>query len=85
MGNFRIKLYHGDITYSSRVWFVFSPCATLGTGGIPVPISDKNTRYLLTLPKELKKQLEEEAKKENRTLNNYILKILMERKRPNSE
>jgi predicted HicB family RNase H-like nuclease len=40
-------------------------------------ISDKNTRTLITLPKELKEKLETIAKKENRSLNNLILTILL--------
>jgi predicted DNA-binding protein len=40
-------------------------------------ISDKNTRTLITLPKELKIKLEELSKLENRSLNNYIITILM--------
>ena len=39
-------------------------------------VSDKNTRTLITMPKELKAKLEEEAKKENRSFNNYVLTIL---------
>ena len=39
-------------------------------------ISDKNTRTLITIPKELKKQLEEIAKKDNRSFNNLVVKIL---------
>jgi len=40
-------------------------------------ISDKNTRTLITLPKELKEKLEAIAKKENRSLSNLILTILL--------
>jgi len=40
-------------------------------------ISDKNTRTLITLPKELKEKLESMAKVENRSLNNLILTILL--------
>ena len=39
-------------------------------------ISNKKTRYALTLEKELKIQLENEAKKQNRSLNNLIETIL---------
>jgi predicted DNA-binding ribbon-helix-helix protein len=39
-------------------------------------ISDKNTRTLITLPKELKKQLESIAKNDSRSLNNLVVKIL---------
>jgi predicted DNA-binding protein len=40
-------------------------------------ISNKNTRTLITLPKELKTKLEKLAKSENRSLNNYIVTILI--------
>ncbi len=40
-------------------------------------ISDKNTRTLITLPKELKLKLEEIAKEENRSFNNLVLTILL--------
>lgn len=39
-------------------------------------ISDKNTKYLLTIPKELKSKLEDLAKSENRSLANLINTIL---------
>jgi hypothetical protein len=39
-------------------------------------ISDLNTRTLLTIPKELKRELEEIAEKDNRSLNNLIITIL---------
>ena len=41
-------------------------------------ISDKNTRYVMTIDKEDKKVLEELAKKRNRSLNNLIQTILKE-------
>ncbi len=41
-------------------------------------ISNEKTRYALTIEKELKAQLEEEAKKQNRSLNNLIETILKE-------
>lgn len=40
-------------------------------------ISDKNTRTLITLPKDMKIKLGELAKSENRSLNNYIVTILI--------
>jgi len=40
-------------------------------------ISDKNTRVLVTMPKDLKDKLEKKAKDENRTVNNLILTILL--------
>lgn len=39
-------------------------------------ISENNTRTLITIPKETKKQLEEIAKKDDRSLNNMILTII---------
>ena len=39
-------------------------------------ISKDNTRTVITIPKELKKQLEDIAKKDNRSFNNLIIKIL---------
>lgn len=39
-------------------------------------ISGKNTRTLITLPKELKEQLDSIAKNDNRSLNNLMVKIL---------
>jgi Arc-like DNA binding domain. len=39
-------------------------------------ISEKNTRTLITLPKELKEQLEAIAKNDNRSFNNLVVKIL---------
>lgn len=41
-------------------------------------ISDKNTRTLLTISKEFKKELEEIAKDQNRSLNNLIITVLKE-------
>ena len=39
-------------------------------------ISKDNTRTLITISKELKKQLEEIAKQDNRSFNNLVVKIL---------
>jgi len=39
-------------------------------------ISKDNTRTLITIPKELKKQLEKLAKNDNRSFNNLVVKIL---------
>ena len=39
-------------------------------------ISDKNTRTLITKPKELKTKLEEIAKNQNRSFNNLVITIL---------
>lgn len=39
-------------------------------------ISDLNTRTNITIPKVLKKQLEEIAKEQNRSFNNVVITIL---------
>ena len=39
-------------------------------------ISKDNTRTQLTIPKELKKQLENIAKEQNRSFNNLVITIL---------
>lgn len=39
-------------------------------------ISDKNTRTLITIPKELKQTLEIVAENQNRSFNNLIITIL---------
>lgn len=44
-------------------------------------ISKDNTRVLVTIPKELREELEEEAAKENRSLSNYIQTLLLNRKK----
>jgi len=41
-------------------------------------ISEENTRTNITIPKELKKLLEEIAKSKNRSFNNLVITILME-------
>lgn len=41
-------------------------------------ISDLNTRTNITIPKELKKQLEDIAKEQNRSFNNLVITILKE-------
>lgn len=39
-------------------------------------ISDKNTRTIITIPKELKAELEKLAKQDNRSFNNLVITIL---------
>jgi len=47
-----------------------------------MPINkDLNTRVNLIIPKELKQQLEVEAKVEGRSLNNYIIYVLNKRQK----
>ena len=41
-------------------------------------ISSENTRTNITISKELKSQLEELAKKDNRSFNNYLITVLKE-------
>ena len=41
-----------------------------------MPISSENTRTIITISKELKAKLEEEAKKEHRSFNNLVISIL---------
>jgi len=41
-------------------------------------VSKTNTRTLITIPKELKTKLEQLAAKDDRSLNNLIIKILKE-------
>ena len=41
-------------------------------------ISSENTRTNITISKELKSQLEELAKKDNRSFNNYVITVLKE-------
>lgn len=41
-------------------------------------ISDLNTRTNITIPKDLKKELEEIAKNANRSFNNLVITILKE-------
>ena len=40
-------------------------------------VAETNTRTNITISKELKKNLEELAKKENRSFNNLIITVLM--------
>ncbi len=39
-------------------------------------VSENNTRLTFTINKELKKRAEEQAKKENRSLSNFITTVL---------
>ena len=39
-------------------------------------ISDKNTRANITIPKDMKAELEEQARKENRSFNNLVITVL---------
>ena len=46
--------------------------------------SDINTRVLITIPKELKEQLEKLAKEDNRSFSNYVVNILKEHVKNNN-
>jgi len=39
-------------------------------------ISDNNTRIQITIPIELKKQLEQKAKQDNRSVSNYVVSLV---------
>lgn len=41
-------------------------------------ISDKNDRLTVIIPKELKSKIKELANKENRSMGNYIVRVLEE-------
>lgn len=41
-----------------------------------MPISNKNTRTNITIPKDLKTKLEELAKQDTRSFNNLVITIL---------
>lgn len=41
-------------------------------------VSNENTRTNITISKELKAQLEELAKNDNRSFNNYVITVLKE-------
>lgn len=43
---------------------------------INMSISKENTRIQVTLPKELKEKLEKKAKENNRSVSNYVVKLI---------
>ena len=61
-------LYHLDITLYI--------CYTTYKGDDIMSISKDNTRMILTIPKELKAELERIAQEQNRSVNNLILTII---------
>jgi hypothetical protein len=61
------RLYHSGVIFG-KIY--------LRRGEIMTINDEINTRINLTIPKELKQQLETEAKEQGRSLNNYILYIL---------
>lgn len=42
-------------------------------------VSDNNTRIQVTISRELKKQLEQQAKLENRSVSNYIATLIQDK------
>ena len=40
-------------------------------------VSKENSRIVVTIPKEIKKEFEKNARKENRSLSNYVSTILI--------
>ena len=51
-------------------------CYTVYKGDDIMSISEDNTRMILTIPKELKAELERIAQEQNRSVNNLILTII---------
>lgn len=51
-------------------------CYTIYKGGDVMSISKDNTRMILTIPKDLKAELERIAQEQNRSVNNLILTII---------
>lgn len=41
-------------------------------------LSEKNTRTCLTIPKDLKSELQEIARRENRSFNNLVITVLIQ-------
>ena len=41
-------------------------------------VNEEKTRFLVTIPKELKRSLEEIAKGKNRSLSNLVITVLMD-------
>lgn len=39
--------------------------------------TEKNTRIVITLPKEIKEQIQLKATKDNRTMTNYIVNLIL--------
>lgn len=51
-------------------------CYTIYKGVDAMSISKDNTRMILTIPKDLKAELERIAQEQNRSVNNLILTII---------
>lgn len=51
-------------------------CYTVYKGDDIMSISKDNTRMILTIPKDLKAELEKIAQEQNRSVNNLILTII---------
>lgn len=39
--------------------------------------TNKNTRIVITIPKEVKEKLQDKASKDNRTMTNYIVNLII--------
>jgi hypothetical protein len=46
-----------------------------------MPLKHGNTRVVITMTEELRKELEKEAEEEDRSLSNYILQIIKQRQK----
>ena len=49
-------------------------------GVIIVPLKQGNTRVVISMTEELRKELEKEAEEVDRSLSNYIVQIIKQRK-----
>lgn len=43
-----------------------------------MPVNERNTRLMVTLPKEIADKVREEAEKENRTMSNMVQTIILD-------
>jgi hypothetical protein len=50
---------------------------TYSCGGVKMAISDENTRIQITLPKNIKRELEIRANENNRSVSNYVLTLIL--------
>ena len=51
-------------------------CVQTNNGGVHMAVSEDKTRTIISLEKDLKAKLESLAKQEDRSFNNYVVKIL---------
>lgn len=64
-----VVLYHQNVNNCDIIYII-------SMKGVNNMISKDNIRMSLVIPKELKKELQQIAKSENRSLNNLIITIL---------